>query len=80
MVLVMMAMMIMAGCSSIDCPLNNTTYTKYKLMGNITTLADTMTISTTKTYNAVMDIHYRKHCAIPEFVVSSTHFIYSHKS
>ena len=49
MVLVMMAMMIMAGCSSIDCPLNNTTYTKYKLMGNITTLADTMTISTTKT-------------------------------
>ena len=49
MVLVMMAMMIVAGCSSIDCPLNNTTYTKYKLMGNVTTLADTMTISTTKT-------------------------------
>ena len=47
MVLVMMAMMIVAGCSSIDCPLNNTTYTKYKLMGNVTTLADTMTISTT---------------------------------
>ena len=49
MVLVMMAMMIVAGCSSIDCPLNNTTYTKYKLMGNIKTLQDTMTISTTKT-------------------------------
>ena len=37
------------GCTSLDCPLNNTTYTKYRLMGNITTLNDTMTISTTKT-------------------------------
>ena len=39
----------MVGCTSLDCPLNNTTYTKYRLMGNITTLKDTMTISTTKT-------------------------------
>lgn len=39
----------MVGCTSQDCPLNNTTYTKYRLMGNITTLNDTMTISTTKT-------------------------------
>lgn len=39
----------MVGCTSLDCPLNNTTYTKYRLMGNITTLNDTMTISTTKT-------------------------------
>ena len=39
----------MVGCTSLDCPLNNTTYTKYRLMGNITTLTDTMTISTTKT-------------------------------
>ena len=39
----------MGGCTSLDCPLNNTTYTKYRLMGNITTLNDTMTISTTKT-------------------------------
>ena len=39
----------MVGCTSLDCPLNNTTYTKYRLMGNVTTLNDTMTISTTKT-------------------------------
>ena len=39
----------MVGCTSLDCPLNNTTYTKYRLMGNITKLNDTMTISTTKT-------------------------------
>lgn len=39
----------MVGCTSLDCPLNNTTYTKYRLMGNITTLKDTMTIYTTKT-------------------------------
>ncbi len=38
----------LAGCTSLDCPLNNTTYTKYKLMGKVTTLSDTLTISTTK--------------------------------
>ena len=38
----------MVGCTSLDCPLNNTVYTKYKLQGNITTLKDTLTISTTK--------------------------------
>ena len=42
-----LALMI-ASCTSLDCPLNNTTYTKYKLMGNVTTLNDTLTISTTK--------------------------------
>lgn len=39
---------LMVGCTSLDCPLNNTIYTKYKLQGNITTLNDTLTISTTK--------------------------------
>lgn len=39
---------LMVGCSSLDCPLNNTVYTKYKLMGNITKLSDTLTITTTK--------------------------------
>ena len=24
----------MMGCTSLDCPLNNTVYTKYKLMGD----------------------------------------------
>jgi len=35
----------LTACSSIDCPLNNTVYTRYKLTGDITTLADTLTIS-----------------------------------
>ncbi len=39
---------LMAACSSIDCPLNNTVYTNYKLMGRVTTLPDTLTISTTR--------------------------------
>lgn len=39
---------LMVGCSSLDCPLNNTVYTKYKLMGKITPLSDTLTITTTK--------------------------------
>lgn len=46
---ILMMVLTVVGCSTLDCPLNNTTYTKYKLMGNIKTLQDTMTISTTKT-------------------------------
>ncbi len=38
---------IIVSCSSVDCPLNNTVYTNYKLMGKVTTLPDTLTISTT---------------------------------
>ena len=45
---IFLAILVMAGCTSLDCTLNNTVYTKYKLGGNITTLADTLTISTTK--------------------------------
>lgn len=45
---ILVMMLTIIGCTSLDCPLNNTTYTKYKLMGNVTTLNDTMTISTTK--------------------------------
>ncbi len=41
--------LVLVGCSSIDCPLNNTTNVKFKLAGYITTLSDTLTISTTKT-------------------------------
>lgn len=41
--------MLMVGCSSIDCPLNNTTHANYRLAGLVTTLVDTLTISTTKT-------------------------------
>ncbi len=37
---------VMAGCTSLDCPLNNTVYCKYRLQGSTTRLADTLTIST----------------------------------
>lgn len=46
--ILMMALGLMAACSTLDCPLNNTVYTKYKLAGNITTLTDTLTISTNR--------------------------------
>lgn len=35
--IILMMVLTMVGCSTLDCPLNNTTYTKYKLMGNIKT-------------------------------------------
>lgn len=35
-----------ASCSSVDCPLNNTVYANYKLEGRVTTLPDTLTITT----------------------------------
>ena len=40
---------MVAACTTLDCPLNNTVYSKYKLAGDISTLADTLTISTTRT-------------------------------
>lgn len=46
--LLVLPLLMLAACSSVDCPLNNTVYTNYKLMGNVTTLPDTLTISTTR--------------------------------
>ena len=37
---------ILMACSSVDCPLNNTVYTNYKLMGDVTKLPDPLTILT----------------------------------
>lgn len=45
---VVFMVLAMVGCTSLDCPLNNTVYTKYKLMGDNKTLKDTLTISTKK--------------------------------
>ena len=36
------------SCSSVDCPLNNTVYANYKLMGKVKTLPDTLTIWTSR--------------------------------
>lgn len=36
----------LSACSSIDCPLNNRTYTSFKLAGDVTKLVDTLTVST----------------------------------
>lgn len=38
----------MSACSSIDCPLNNVVYAKYKLMGDVTTLDEPLTVATKK--------------------------------
>ena len=45
---VIFMVLAMMGCTSLDCPLNNTVYTKYKLMGDNKTLKDTLTVSTKK--------------------------------
>jgi PBP1b-binding outer membrane lipoprotein LpoB len=44
--LILFFILLLAACSSIDCPLNNSVYTRYKLAGDVTTLKDTLTIST----------------------------------
>lgn len=44
----LLAVLVTVACSSVDCPLNNTVYANYKLMGRVTTLPDTLTISTTR--------------------------------
>lgn len=47
-VCMLLTIVVMAACTSVDCPLNNTVYANYKLMGPVTTLPDTLTISTTR--------------------------------
>ena len=46
--LILLAIMAMVGCTTLDCPLNNTVYTKYKLQGDVKKLTGSLTISTTK--------------------------------
>lgn len=47
--IILFAIATMVSCSTLDCPLNNTVYTKYKLDGNVTQLTGSyMTISTNK--------------------------------
>lgn len=41
-------LLVLTGCSSMDCPLNDTVYTKYRLAGPVRKLSDTLTISTTR--------------------------------
>ena len=44
--IIVLTILVMVGCTSLDCPLNNTVYTKYKLDGDIKQLTkDTLTIS-----------------------------------
>ena len=38
----------LTACSSVDCPLNNVVYAKYKLMGDVTKLGDVWTITTVR--------------------------------
>ncbi len=42
--LLLVALLMLAACSSLDCPLNNVVYCKWKLQGRVTTLDDTLTI------------------------------------
>ena len=42
-----------AACSSIECPLDNRVYTTYLLAGDITTLTDTLTVSTKRLDNGI---------------------------
>lgn len=39
---------VLSACSTIDCPLNNRVYATFKLAGSVTTLTDSLTVSTTR--------------------------------
>ena len=43
--LLVVGALLIAGCSTIDCPLNNRVYSKYKLAGDVKTLNSKMTIT-----------------------------------
>ena len=44
--LVWLQLLLICGCSSLDCPLNSTVYCRYVLAGPVTTLTDTLSVST----------------------------------
>lgn len=44
----MCALLLLGACSSVDCPMANKIETNYQLAGDITTLPDTLCISTTR--------------------------------
>ena len=46
--IILIVVAVMVSCTTLDCPLNNTVYAKYKLKGSIAKLSDTLTISTTR--------------------------------
>ena len=41
----MVALFVLAACSSIDCPLNNRVYATFRLDGDITKMEDTLTVA-----------------------------------
>ena len=41
----MVALFMLAACSSIDCPLNNRVYATFRLDGDITKMEDTLTVA-----------------------------------
>ena len=47
-VLLLLVGLALTACSSVDCPLNNSVYANYKLLGPVSTLTDTLTISTSR--------------------------------
>ena len=48
-VILSVIVVLLYGCSSIDCPLNNTVYCVYSLKGDVEMLGDTLMVSTTMT-------------------------------
>lgn len=48
-VVAMVAVLGLSACSSIDCPLNNRVYASFRLAGDVSTLTDTLTVSTPRT-------------------------------
>lgn len=49
--IILLSIMTMVGCSTLDCPLNNTVYTKYKLDGNVKQLTGSYLTIATKMKN-----------------------------
>lgn len=47
-IFILFLVVAVASCSSVDCPLNNTVYMKFRLDGEVTTLTDTLTVSVTR--------------------------------
>ena len=66
------AALTIASCSSIDCPLNNTVATTYKLKGDVTKLSDTLTIVTPR-IDGNDTVVLNRAVAVDSFIVPVSH-------
>ena len=65
--IMLLAGFTLAGCFSLDCPYENRVYTKYQLKGDVQTLPDTLTVTTSRLSDGLDTILLNKAVEVDSF-------------